>query len=246
MVDRLTPVTIEADVDRIREHLGVEDTWPVAAEPFEQWVIEDDFPTGRPDFGAVGATIVADVHAYEGIKIRLLNGGHQAIAYMGQLAGHKYVHEALRDPQLVAFVRDYMQQDAAPTLAVPEGFDLPGYIDELFRRFANPAIADTLARLSTDASNRIPKFVVPTIQDRLAAEVVPYAGARLIASWREFTRQAGLGRFSLDDESAPVLLAAAAGDALEFLKVLPMVAPLADSAEFVDAYAAATADLADT
>lgn len=246
MVDRITPVTVEADIDRIRERVGVEDAWPVAAEPFEQWVIEDDFPTGRPDFGAAGATIVADVHAYEAIKIRLLNGGHQAIAYAGQLAGHKYVHEAVGDPHIVAFVRDYMEQDVVPTLAVPEGIDLAGYINELFRRFGNPSIADTLARLGTDASNRIPKFVLPTILDRLANGAVPHAGARLIASWREFNRQAGLGRFSLDDQSAPVLLAAAAGQPFEFLTALPVVAPLADSPEFVDAYVAAALDLIDT
>src|SRR5690606_6128838 len=104
-----------------------------------------------------------------------------AIAHIGQLAGHEHVHEALSDARLVSFVRGYMEQDAAPTLAVPEGFDLAGYIDELFRRFANPNIADTLARLGTDASNRIPKFVVPTLLDRLDAGATPHAGARLIA-----------------------------------------------------------------
>lgn len=236
MVDRITPITIESDVDRVRKRLRVDDAWPVTSEPFEQWVIEDDFPTGRPDLGAVGATLVADVHAYEMIKIRLLNGGHQAIAYIGQLAGHEYVHEALKDPQIATFVRDYMEQVGVPTLEVPEGFDLPGYIDELFRRFANPNVADTLARLSTDASNRIPKFVVPTVLDRLAAGSLPYAGARLIASWREFNRQAGQGRFSLEDESAPVLITAAAGDPIEFLTVLSMVAPLAGYPDFVNAY----------
>lgn len=243
MVDRITPVTVEADIDRIRDSLGVEDAWPVAAEPYEQWVIEDDFPSGRPTFEAVGATVVADVHAYEMIKIRLLNGGHQAIAYVGQLAGYQYVHEALRDARLVAFVRDFIQQDGVPTLDVPQGFDLPAYIDDLLRRFANPNIADTLARLGTDASNRIPKFVVPTLLDVLADGTTPHAGALVMASWREFTRQAGKGRFSLDDESAALLLAAAAGDPVDFLTALPMVAPLADSTDFVDAYRIATESL---
>lgn len=243
MVDRITPVTVEADSDRIRDRLGLEDAWPISAEPFEQWVIEDDFPTGRPVFEGVGATVVTDVHAHEMIKIRLLNGGHQAIAYIGQLAGHTFVHEAAADDRLAAFVRGYMEQECVPTLDVPDGFDLVAYIDELFQRFANPSIADTLARLGTDASNRIPKFVVPTVLDRLAVGATPRAGAWLMASWREFTRQAELGRFSLDDESAPALLAAAAGEPLEFLTVLPMVAPLADSAEFVNAYASAAVAL---
>ncbi|MCC2028073.1 mannitol dehydrogenase family protein [Microbacterium sp. YMB-B2] len=238
MVDRITPVTVDADVDRIRDRAAFVDAWPVAAEPFEQWIIEDDFPAGRPDFAAAGATVVADVHAYEAIKIRLLNGGHQAVAYIGQLAGYRYVHEALGDPRIAAFVRSYMEQDAAPTLAVPEGFDVPGYIDELFHRFANPAIADTLTRLGTDASNRIPKFVVPALRDRLAAGETPRAGARLIASWREFNRQAGAGAFTLDDESAHVLMESAA-DPRRFLLALPTLAPLADAPAFVEAYLAA-------
>lgn len=243
MVDRITPVTADADVERIRVRLGVEDAWPVASEPFAQWVVEDDFPAGRPDFAAAGATVVTDVHAYENIKIRLLNGGHQAIAYIGQLAGYRYVHEALQDTQIAAFVRDYMEQDGVPTLDVPDGFDLPAYIDDLFRRFANPNIADTLARLGTDASNRIPKFVVPTILDRLAAGAVPSSGARLLASWREFTRQAGLGHFSLDDESASVLIAAASSDPLDFLTVLPTLTPLVNCADFVDTYLTVAAAL---
>lgn len=242
MVDRITPVTVEADIERIRERFGIEDAWPVATEPFEQWVIEDDFPAGRPDLGSVGATMTSDVHAYEAIKIRLLNGGHQAIAYIGQLAGHEYVHEALAEPGLAAFVREFMEQDAVPTLVVPEGFDVSGCIDELFRRFTNPAIADTLARLGTDASNRIPAFVVPTIVDRLGAGVVPRAGARLIASWREFTRRAAQSGAAIADESAAALLAAASGEPIEFLTAQPMLAPLADDAGFAEAYVAAAAD----
>lgn len=242
MVDRITPVTVAADQERIRQRLGVLDAWPVAAEPFEQWVIEDRFPAGRPDFEAVGATVVTDVHAYETIKIRLLNGGHQAVAYIGQLAGHEYVHQALADQGIARFVRQYMEHDAVPTVAVPQDFDLPDYIDELFRRFTNPAIADTLARLGTDASNRIPKFVVGTLLDRIAAGGTPLTGARLIASWREFSRQAALGRFALDDEAAATLTAAAGAPPLEFLTALPALSPLAADERFVAAYANA-ADL---
>ena len=236
MVDRITPVTVEADRQRIRERAGVEDAWPVASEPFTQWVIEDNFPTGRPDFESVGATVVDDVHAYEMIKIRLLNGGHQALAYIGQLAGYAYVHDALADPRIEAFVRDYMMTEGVPTLSVPAGFDLPGYIEELFRRFGNPGIADTLARLGADASNRIPKFVAPTLRDRVAAGSDARAGARLIASWRAFNREAALGRFVLDDESAQHLLDVSAGEAGDFLTAFSALAPLADSDKFVAAY----------
>ncbi len=243
MVDRITPVTIEADRERIRERLSVEDAWPVASEPFAQWVIEDNFPLGRPAFEAVGATVVDDVHSYEAIKIRLLNGGHQAVAYVGQLAGYTFVHEALGDPRIEGFVRDYMISDGVPTLTVPEGFDLPGYIDELFQRFRNASVADTLARLGTDASNRIPGFVVPTVLDRISNSADARAGARLIASWREFNREASRGRFRLNDESADLLLAASNGEPLDFLMALPTLAPVAASEGFVAAYLEAVRQL---
>jgi mannitol 2-dehydrogenase len=236
MVDRITPVTVSTDRERIRERLHVEDAWPVASEPFTQWVVEDRFPTGRPPLESVGATVVADVHPYEAIKIRLLNGGHQAIAYVGQLAGYTYVHEALADPRIESFVRDYIVSEGGPTLMVPDGFDLPSYIDELFRRFGNAHVADTLARLGVDASNRIPKFVVPTLLDRISSGARPRHGARLIASWREFNRAAAQGRFRLDDESAEQLLAAAAGSPLDFLAASPSLGPLASSEEFAEEY----------
>jgi mannitol 2-dehydrogenase len=245
MVDRITPVTVAADRERIRERLALEDAWPVASEPFTQWVIEDHFPMGRPEFESVGATVVEDVHEYEAIKIRLLNGGHQAIAYIGQLAGYTYVHEALGDPRIESFVRTYMQDDGVPTLAVPDGFDLPAYIEELFERLGNASVADTLARLGVDASNRVMKFIVPTALDRIASGADARAGARLIASWREFNRQAALGRFPLVDDSAELLLAASAGEPLDFLAAFAPLAPLANSEGFVAAYLEAVHDLQD-
>jgi len=243
MVDRITPVTTQAEVDAARTRLGVDDAWPVACEPFTQWVIEDHFPTGRPDYESVGATLADDVHAYEAIKIRLLNGGHQAIAYLGQLAGHQFVHDALGDPRIARFVRHYMEQEGVPTLHPPAGFDVPEYIDELFRRFGNANVADTLARLGTDASNRIPTFVIPTLLDRLAAGSEARSGARVLATWRRYEREAASGSFHPIDESAELLMSAAEGEPLEFLRSLPTVAPLADSEAFVAAYLESVAEL---
>lgn len=244
MVDRITPVTTPADVERIHDHLSVDDAWPVASEPFTQWVIEDRFPTGRPPFEQVGATLVDDVHEYEAIKLRLLNAGHQALAYIGRLAGYVLVDEAVADPRIAAWVRRYMEQEAVPTLTVPEGFDLHAYIDELFERFGNVHVADTLARLGTDASNRIPKFVVPTLRDRIAGGADAEVGAQLIASWWAFTRRAAAGEFTLDDEAATLLSAAASGAPRDFL-ALPTLAGLADSAGFVAAYLDAAQRLVD-
>ncbi|MGN6274158.1 MAG: mannitol dehydrogenase family protein, partial [Protaetiibacter sp.] len=214
---------------------GLDDAWPVASEPFTQWVIEDRFPAGRPPDEEAGATRVADVHADEAIKLRLLNGGHQAVAYIGRLAGYELVDEAITDPRIAAWVRRYMEREGVPTLTPPEGFDIPAYIDELFARFGNANVADTLARLGTDASNRIPKFVVPTLRDRIATGAAAETGAELIASWRAFTRRAAAGEFTLDDESAAELMEAATGAPLDFL-ALPTLAGLADSAGFVAAY----------
>jgi mannitol 2-dehydrogenase len=243
MVDRITPVTTQVEVDAARASLGLDDAWPVASEPFAQWVIEDHFPTGRPDYAAAGATLVDDVHAYETIKIRLLNGGHQAIAYVGQLAGHVFVHDALADARIARFVRDYMELEGVPTLSPPDGFDVPGYIDELFRRFSNANVADTTDRLGTDASNRIPTFVVPTLLDRAASGSDARGGARLLATWRGYEREAASGRFQPIDESADLLMAAAQGEPLAFLRALPTVAELAEHPSFVSAYLESVAEL---
>jgi mannitol 2-dehydrogenase len=235
MVDRITPVTTPVDVERVHERLGVDDAWPVASEPFTQWVVEDHFPAGRPPFEEVGAMLVDDVQAYEAIKLRLLNAGHQALAYIGRLAGHELVDESVSDERIVAWVRRYMEREAVPTLTVPAGFDVPAYINELFERFGNANVADTLARLGTDASNRITAFVVPTLRDRIAAGFDAATGAQLIASWWAFNRRAAAGEFELLDEAEEQLKRAASGTAREFLG-LPLLAGLADSEGFVAAY----------
>lgn len=244
MVDRITPATAPADLDRARETLGVEDAWPVASEPFTQWVVEDHFPAGRPPLEQVGVTLTADVEPYEAIKLRLLNGAHQAMAYLGQLAGFTYVDEACTDPRFAGFVRAYIEREGAPTLTVPDGFDLPGYIGQLFERFGNPQVRDPLARLSVDTSNRIPKFVLPVVADRLAAGSSCPVGAAVIAAWRAGCRLAAQGRFTLDDAAAPSLVTAASGDPRDFLTQVPTLAPFAADPGFVAAFERA-ADLLD-
>jgi len=236
MVDRITPVTTEADVERIAAALGVEDAWPVTSEPFAQWVIEDRFPAGRPPLEQAGAIFVDDIDAYEAIKLRLLNGAHQAMAYVGQLAGHTFVHEAAADPRIAAFVRAYMEQEGVPTLAVPDGFDLAAYIEQLFERFGNPQVRDLLARLSVDASNRIPKFVLPVVADRIAAGSPCATGAAVIATWRAYCALAAEGRFVLDDAAATSLAAAAGGEPTAFLAGVPTLTPLLQSPGFLAAY----------
>jgi mannitol 2-dehydrogenase len=235
MVDRITPVTTPEDAARVAAASGVTDAWPVSCEPFAQWVVEDRFPAGRPPFEEAGVTFVDDIDAYEAIKLRLLNGAHQAMAYAGQLAGHVFVDEACRDPEIVALLRAYMAE-AVPTVEVPDGFDLPAYIEQLFERFGNPAVRDTLARLSVDASDRVPKFVLPVIADRLAAGWGSPVGAAIVASWRGYCRAAGDGVFRLDDAAAGELIAAATGAPIDFLRGVATLAPLAGDAGFVADY----------
>ncbi len=186
MVDRITPVTTEEDRDALAAGFGMEDAWPVVCEPFTQWVLEDRFASGRPPFEAAGAQLVEDVLPYELMKLRLLNAGHQAIAYLGVLAGYRYAHEAAQDPLFARFLLDYMEQEATPTLAPVPGVDLDAYRRDLVERFANPAVADTLARLATDASDRIPTFLLPVVHERLAQGSVTPLAALVVAAWARY------------------------------------------------------------
>ena len=168
MVDRITPQTTDADRAMVAESFGMVDAWPVVTEPFIQWVIEDHFSNGRPPLEEVGVQIVPDVHPYETMKLRLLNASHQAMAYLGILAGYRYAHDVMSDPDFVSFLKWFMDDEVTPLLPPVPGIDLTEYKQTLLQRFANPKIADTLARLATDGSDRMPKFVLPSLAEALA------------------------------------------------------------------------------
>jgi mannitol 2-dehydrogenase len=167
MVDRITPKTTEQDRAFVRDQFEIDDGWPVLTEPFRQWVIEDHFVSGRPDWDKVNAQFTSDVLPYEKMKIRLLNASHQAICYAGMLLGYEYAHEAMADQRITQLMRSMMNVEVTPILSDVPGIDLGQYKETLIERFANPAIRDTLARLGTDGSDRIPKFVLPSIIDQL-------------------------------------------------------------------------------
>lgn len=168
MVDRITPATGPAEI-ALAEALGVEDASPVTCEPFRQWVVEDHFPQGRPALEKVGVTFTDQVALYEAMKIRMLNGGHAIIAYPGGLKDIHFVHEAMADPQIHAFLSKVERDEIIPTVKPVPGQPHDDYLDMLFQRFANPEVKDTVRRLCLDGSNRQPKFIVPTLRDRLAA-----------------------------------------------------------------------------
>ncbi len=186
MVDRVTPVTTEADREEVAARFGIADRWPVVAEPFFQWVIEDDFPAGRPPFDVAGAELVADVAPYEAMKLRCANCTHQTICYFGTLLGYRFGHEALADPRILGLVRRYLREEALPTLSPIEGVDFAAYAAQVVDRFSNPEIADTLARIRAFGSDRIPKWLLPVVRDNLAAGRSVRVGAAICASWARY------------------------------------------------------------
>lgn len=169
MVDRITPATTDRERQRLSDEFGVDDAWPVFCEPFRQWVLEDRFPAGRPALEKVGVTFVDDVSPFELMKIRILNGGHATIAYPAGLMDIHFVHEAMQDPLVRAFLTKVETEEIIPTVPPVPGVVLAEYHDLIQRRFANPRIGDTIRRLCLDGSNRQPKFIVPAIADRLKA-----------------------------------------------------------------------------
>jgi mannitol 2-dehydrogenase len=168
MVDRVVPATGERERRLLREQFGVEDAAPVFCEDFRQWVLEDRFPAGRPALEAAGATFVADVTPFETMKLRILNGGHALIAYPAALLDITFVHEALRHDLVGRFLEKVATAEILPIVPPVPGIDLGDYLALIQRRFANPKIGDTIARLCHDGSNRQPKFIIPSIRDRLA------------------------------------------------------------------------------
>lgn len=212
MVDRITPATTEAD--RIAmANFGFDDQWPVPAEPFTQWIIEDDFPAGRPTLESVGVQFVDDVTPYELMKLRLLNASHQAIAYFGALLGYTYVDEAMGDGLIREYLVAYMATEGKPTLGPLPGIDLDDYMSTLIERFSNPRISDTLRRLATDGANRMATFTLPAIRENLSADRSVVLGAAMVAAWAQFWEAIGQGRTPLagrpDDEHADGMIAAA-------------------------------------
>ena len=169
MVDRITPATSQRERDILEREFGVKDNWPVFCEPFRQWVLEDHFTDGRPALEKVGVQFVKDVSPFELMKIRILNGGHAVIAYPAGLMDIHFVHEAMQEPLVRAFLDKIEQDEIIPTVPPVPDVVLEDYYRQVAKRFANPTIGDTVRRLCLDGSNRQPKFIVPTAADRLRA-----------------------------------------------------------------------------
>jgi fructuronate reductase len=165
MVDRIVPATKPEDIARVAATLGRYDAAPVIHEPFRQWVIEDHFCGQRPDYAAVGIQIVKDVKAYEHMKLRMLNGTHSALAYLGYLAGHETISATVADPIFARFVKGLWADEIIPVLQAPEGTSLPDYADALFERYSNPAIAHRTWQIAMDGSQKLPQRILSTLAE---------------------------------------------------------------------------------
>lgn len=180
MVDRITPVTSQADIDDLATRHGVADRWPVVCETFSQWVIEDRFSLGRPAWEKVGAQFVADVEPYEFMKLRLLNASHLTVAGLGRLAGYETIDQAMADRRISVIMTALMDRETGPTLPLVPGIDLDSYKRTLVRRFANPAIRDTVERVNTDAPLNV---LLDPIRSRLQARADLDFLALALAAW---------------------------------------------------------------
>lgn len=197
MVDRIVPATTDEDRAGVAERLGCDDAWPVVTEPFSQWVIEDRFPNGRPRFEDSGATLVGDVAPFELAKLRLLNGSHSALAYLGFLAGYETVAGAMGDPSFASFVSGLMAKESAPTLDARKIGDLAAYMDALAARFRNPALRHRTWQIAMDGSQKLPQRLLETARARIAQGAPIDRLALGVAGWMRYVT-------GVDEQSRPI------------------------------------------
>lgn len=211
MVDRIVPATTDADRAYIAAEMGMTDAWPVMTEPFCQWVIEDQFPTGRPAFEKAGAEIASDVAAYEKMKLRLLNGTHSTMAYLGQLSGLETISDTISTPAFARFIRRMMDEEIGPTVPGFSAAQLDAYKDALITRYNNPALKHRTAQIAMDGSQKIPQRLMNTARERLSAgQPITLIGLALAGFLRFMTGTGETGApLPVNDPKAAVFRAAA-------------------------------------
>ncbi len=168
MIDRIVPATTDEDRREIEARLGARDEGMVVCEPFTQWVVEDKFADGRPEWEKVGVLLVEDVRVFEKIKLRLLNGAHSTMAYTGYLSGFQYISEVMEQPAFVNLVKTYMAREAGETVFAPAGFDIEAYKHQLRDRFSNKALKHRTWQIAMDGSQKLPQRLLETLREQLA------------------------------------------------------------------------------
>ena len=248
MVDRITPATTDRERAFLNDQWGVEDNWPVFCEEFQQWVVEDKFPSGRPALDTVGVTFTSDVAPYEFMKIRILNGGHAAIAYPAGLLDIHFVHEAMEDRQIARSSKRWPSARSFRSCPRRQRSILNPIAGWSRERFANPKIGDTVSRLCFDGSNRQPKFILPAARDRLKAGA-GFSGLALVSAlWCRYCygeTESGKAIPPNDPSWERLQTAAkpARGDPLAFLKLRDIFGDLAENPAYVKAFSAALSSL---
>lgn len=188
MVDRITPATLPTDIDRLNKKSGTDDKAPVYCEDFIQWVVEDKFVAGRPQWEAVGVEFTDDVSAYENMKLSLLNASHTLLSYPSFLAGYRKVDDAMHDRRIVTFVRDFMDKDITPYVPAPGNINLEEYKGKLIERFGNRSVSDQIARLCFDGVSKFPVYIVPNLAKMISDGMDLTRMAYLIAAYRDYLK----------------------------------------------------------
>jgi fructuronate reductase len=216
MVDSITPATDDALRERVASLTGVTDEWPIKREDFVQWVVEDVPAMREADWQSVGVTLAQDVSVYDRAKLRLLNGAHSTLAYVGSLRGHETVNDAMNDAALAQFVERLMREDFAASLGASPGLDVPAYISALLNRFRNPTIRHLLSQIAWDGSKKLPVRLITTIGEALQAGRSVNRMAVTLAAWMRFVaRQSkkGVAIVDPDADKLAVVGRACTGDA---------------------------------
>lgn len=252
MVDSITPATDEALRDRVANALGYADAWPVQREAFTQWVVEDRFCNDRPPLELAGVTLSDDIAGYDRAKLRLLNGAHSTLAYLGALLELETVREAMLCAPLARFVERLMRQSIAPVLSLPHGLDAERHIDAILERFGNPAVRHRLLQIAWDGSQKLPVRLLGTIGEALRQGGSIDAPCLAIAAWLQFVRRQSLAGVALVDPLDAALRAIGsdtrgdpAHDVPAFLRLTGVFGSLATEPAFVSALERAYASLGD-
>ncbi|MDX6467297.1 MAG: mannitol 2-dehydrogenase, partial [Gaiellaceae bacterium] len=247
MVDRITPQTTDDDRAWLRDEIGIEDGWPVVAEPFRQWVIEDDFAAGRPRYEDVGALFTDRVHDWELYKLRMLNASHSCMAYLMAIDGVVYVDEAIAVPAVKRYLERLIAAEAIPTLTEIPGHPAADYGRTVLGRFANTGVRDQIARLCIDGTSKFPSFLIPTIERQLELGGPVDCAALALAGWARYLATVPAAERAYDphgDRSATFAVRSL-DDPRAFLELDDVFTPaLRESDRFGDAFAHASRELA--
>jgi len=242
MVDRITPVTTPTDIETLAQDFGVQDAWPVTCEPFLQWVVEDKFSNDRPDFENVGVQFVPDVGPYEKMKLRLLNAGHSVLGLLGALHGHPTINACVEDALFASYLRAFLDKEATPILGDIEGINLTDYKNSLIERFANPNIKDSVSRICSESSAKLPKFLIASIHENLATGGSIKFATLVIAAWCYYSDK------QVDQNEQPLEIidamqnelhsaaSATSSDPLAFIKHEELFGTLAENERFTSEY----------